>query len=62
MRTHTLAVVALAALVNIGFFYVREDGLRGALAPAASRCVSYSLLSICRLERKLVFVAAYLCR
>lgn len=32
-------IMAMATLVNIGFFYVRDDGIRGTLAPVASRCV-----------------------
>lgn len=32
-------IMAIATLVNIGFFYVRDDGIRGTLAPVASRCV-----------------------
>ena len=30
-------IMAVSTLVNIGFFYVRDDGIRGTLAPVASR-------------------------
>ncbi|VDB89657.1 unnamed protein product [Peniophora sp. CBMAI 1063] len=38
------AIMAVSTLVNIGFFYVQQDGLRGVLAPVASS-ISVSMMS-----------------
>ena len=59
-------IMALATLVNIGFFYVKSDGLRGTLAPVASRYVDTNIHSsfrstTCQTLLVLTDLTVYLC-